>query len=38
VAAALPAGQLVEIAGAGHTVPGDKPAEFARAVRAFLLA
>jgi pimeloyl-ACP methyl ester carboxylesterase len=37
VVAALPAGQLVEIAGAGHTVPGDKPAEFARAVRAFLL-
>lgn len=37
VVAALPAGQLAEIAGAGHTVPGDKPAEFARAVRAFLL-
>ncbi len=35
---ALPAGQLVEVAGAGHTVPGDKPAEFARAVRSFLLA
>lgn len=33
---ALPAGTLVEIAEAGHTVPGDQPAAFARAVRAFL--
>ncbi len=38
VVAALPRGQLVEIAGAGHTVPGDRPAEFVEAVRAFLLA
>jgi pimeloyl-ACP methyl ester carboxylesterase len=37
VVEALPQGQLVEIAGAGHTVPGDKPAEFAQALRAFLL-
>jgi pimeloyl-ACP methyl ester carboxylesterase len=33
----LPLGQLVEIAGAGHTVPGDKPLEFTQALRAFLL-
>jgi len=32
----LPAGRLVEVAEAGHTVPGDQPAAFARAVRAFL--
>lgn len=31
-------GRLVEIEGAGHTVPGDQPAEFARVVRAFLRA
>lgn len=37
VVEALAHGQLAEIAGAGHTVPGDKPAEFARVVRAFLL-
>ncbi|HEV8437749.1 MAG TPA: alpha/beta fold hydrolase [Methylomirabilota bacterium] len=29
-------GRLVEVAGAGHTVPGDQPAEFARVVRSFL--
>ncbi|HET9314241.1 MAG TPA: alpha/beta hydrolase [Vicinamibacteria bacterium] len=33
---ALPHGTLVEIPDAGHTVPGDQPAAFARAVRAFL--
>lgn len=33
---ALPDGTLVEIAEAGHTVPGDQPAAFAQAVRAFL--
>jgi pimeloyl-ACP methyl ester carboxylesterase len=33
---ALPAGQLVEIPGAGHPVPLDQPEAFARAVRAFL--
>jgi pimeloyl-ACP methyl ester carboxylesterase len=38
VVAALRSGLLVEIAGAGHTVPGDRPAEFARAVGAFLRA
>ena len=32
----LPGGRLVEVAGAAHTVPGDKPEEFARAVRSFL--
>ena len=32
----LPAGRLVEVAEAGHTVPGDQPAAFAREVRAFL--
>jgi len=34
--AALPDGRLVEVAGAGHTVPGDQPDAFARAVRAFI--
>ena len=29
-------GRLVEIPSAGHTVPADQPAAFARAVRAFL--
>ena len=33
---ALPDGRLVEIAGAGHTVPFDQPEAFARAVSAFL--
>src|SRR5262245_22574471 len=33
---ALPDGRLVEIEGAGHTVPGDKPEAFAQAVRAFI--
>ena len=33
---ALPDGRLVEIAGAGHTVPADQPEAFARAVRTFL--
>ena len=33
---ALPDGRLVEIPGAGHTVPADQPEAFARAVRAFL--
>ena len=33
---ALPDGRLVEIAGAGHTVPADQPEAFARAVRRFL--
>jgi pimeloyl-ACP methyl ester carboxylesterase len=33
---ALPQGRLVEIPGAGHTVPGDQPAAFASAVREFL--
>jgi len=32
----LPDGRLVEVAGAGHTVPGDQPAAFSRAVRDFL--
>ena len=32
----LPDGRLVEIAGAGHTVPGDRPADFERAVTAYL--
>ena len=32
----LPDGRLVEVEGAGHTVPGDRPVEFARVVRAFL--
>lgn len=34
---ALPGSRLEEISGAGHTVPGDRPADFARAVRSFLL-
>jgi pimeloyl-ACP methyl ester carboxylesterase len=33
---ALPDGRLVEIEGAGHTVPADQPEAFSRAVRAFL--
>jgi esterase len=33
---ALPDGHLVEIPGAGHTVPADQPEAFARAVRGFL--
>ena len=33
---ALPDGRLVEIPGAGHTVPGDQPEAFAAAVGAFL--
>jgi pimeloyl-ACP methyl ester carboxylesterase len=32
----LPEGRLVEIAGAGHTVPADRPEDFVRQVRAFL--
>ncbi len=32
----LPDGRLVEVEGAGHTVPGDRPREFARVVRSFL--
>jgi pimeloyl-ACP methyl ester carboxylesterase len=32
----LPDGRLVEIEGAGHTVPADRPDEFVRCVRAFL--
>jgi pimeloyl-ACP methyl ester carboxylesterase len=32
----LPDGRLVEVASAGHTVPGDQPDAFARAVRSFL--
>ncbi len=32
----LPDGRLVEIAGAGHTVPADRPEEFAREIRGFL--
>lgn len=34
--AILPDARLVEIAGAGHTVPGDQPEAFAAAVRSFL--
>ena len=34
--ATLPDARLVEIAGAGHTVPGDQPEAFAAAVRSFL--
>ena len=37
VAAACRQGQLVEIAGASHNVPGDRPAEFVQVVRGFLL-
>ena len=33
---AVPDGRLVEVPGAGHTVPGDQPAAFARVVRSFL--
>jgi len=36
VVAALPDGRLVEVAAAGHTVPGDRPAEFVDVVRRFL--
>ena len=36
VVAALPDGRLVEVAAAGHTVPGDRPAEFVEVVRRFL--
>jgi esterase len=32
----LPEGRLLEMADAGHSVPGDQPAAFARAVRTFL--
>jgi len=32
----LPDGRVVEIAGAGHTVPADRPEEFVRQIRAFL--
>jgi len=32
----LPDGRVVEIAGAGHTVPADRPEEFAREIRGFL--
>ncbi len=32
----LPDGRMVEIAGAGHTVPADRPEEFVRQIRAFL--
>lgn len=34
----LPDGRLVEIEGAGHTVPADRPDEFVRQIRAFLSA
>jgi pimeloyl-ACP methyl ester carboxylesterase len=34
--AALPDGRLVEVPRAGHTVPGDRPAEFVEVVRRFL--
>ncbi|HEX9478795.1 MAG TPA: alpha/beta hydrolase [Methylomirabilota bacterium] len=34
----LPDGRVVEIAGAGHTVPADRPEEFVRQIRAFLAA
>ena len=36
VIAALPDGRLVEVQDAGHTVPGDRPAEFVAVVRRFL--
>jgi pimeloyl-ACP methyl ester carboxylesterase len=36
VIAALPDGRLVEVPGAGHSVPGDRPAEFVSVVRGFL--
>jgi pimeloyl-ACP methyl ester carboxylesterase len=32
----LPDGRVVEIEGAGHTVPADRPEEFVRQIRAFL--
>ncbi|MGH7373580.1 MAG: alpha/beta fold hydrolase, partial [Candidatus Rokuibacteriota bacterium] len=32
----LPDGRLVEIPGAGHTVPADRPDEFVSQLRAFL--
>jgi pimeloyl-ACP methyl ester carboxylesterase len=32
----LPDGRVVEIAGAGHTVPADRPEEFVREIRGFL--
>jgi pimeloyl-ACP methyl ester carboxylesterase len=32
----LPDGRVVEIEGAGHTVPADRPEEFVREIRAFL--
>jgi pimeloyl-ACP methyl ester carboxylesterase len=32
----LPDGRVVEIAGAGHTVPADRPEEFVRTMREFL--
>ena len=32
----LPEGRLIEIEGAGHTVPADRPEEFVRQIRAFL--
>src|SRR6185503_342342 len=32
----LPHGRVVEIAGAGHTVPADRPEEFVREIRGFL--
>ena len=34
----LPDGRVVEIPGAGHTVPADRPEEFVRQIRAFLAA
>jgi pimeloyl-ACP methyl ester carboxylesterase len=34
----LPDGRLIEIEGAGHTVPADRPEEFVRQIRAFLSA
>ena len=36
VVTALPDGRLVEVPDAGHTVPGDRPAEFVAVVRRFL--
>ena len=36
MAGRLAEGRLVEIAGAGHTVPADRPEDFVRQVRAFL--
>ena len=33
---ALPDGRMVEVAAAGHSVPGDRPEAFARTVRSFL--